>query len=79
MSRERKEIAWVDGVEELRIAEQYAGRPQDGLVFTVRQRTTGAGRTVLLTPKRVREVEQWLATWLDGEIERWLATWLDTP
>lgn len=60
MSR-HKQAAWTDGADRLCLSEQYAGRPQDGIVFHVEQRTTGAGRAVLLSPARVREVIAWLS------------------
>ena len=60
----RPEPAWTVGAERLRIAQQYAGMPQHGLVFHVEQRTTGAGRAVLLTPQQVAEVHAWLGEWL---------------
>ena len=55
-----KQAAWVDGHDRLRVSEQYAGRPQDGIVFHVEQRTTLTGRAVLLTPDQVTELHQWL-------------------
>lgn len=70
----RPEVAWVgqhaddyevhDGTDRLRLAQQYRGLPQHGLVFRVEQRTTLAGRAVLLTPERVAEVYAWLGQWL---------------
>jgi hypothetical protein len=60
----RPEEAWVAGHDRLRIAQQYAGLPQHGLVFHVEQRTTGAGRAVLLTPEQVAGVHAWLGDWL---------------
>lgn len=61
----RPEAAWTDNQDRLRIAQQYAGRPQDGLVFHAEQRTTLAGRAVLLSPAQVAEVHKWLGEWLE--------------
>jgi hypothetical protein len=55
-----KQAAWADGHDRLRVSEQYAGRPADGIVFYIEQRTTLTGRSVLLTPQQVTEVHQWL-------------------
>ena len=52
------------GVEELSISQQYAKLPQHGLVITVQQRTTRAGRTVLLTPEQVKQLRDDLDGWL---------------
>lgn len=60
----RPEQAWVNGADQFRIAQQYKDMPQHGLVFRVEQRTTGAGRAVLLTPQQVAEVHTWLGEWL---------------
>jgi len=71
----RPEQAWVgfsadfetaDPTDRLRVAQQYKGRPRDGLVFRVEQRTTLAGRAVLLTPDQVESVHRWLGEWLAG-------------
>lgn len=65
MSRTRRpEAAWEDGADRLRISQQYAGMPQHGLVFRAEQRTTLAGRAVLLMPAQVREVHAWLGDWI---------------
>jgi hypothetical protein len=58
------EAVWVDGHDRLRLAQQYQGMPQHGLNFRVEQRTTLAGRAVLLTPAQVAEVHAWLGEWL---------------
>ena len=63
--RTRPRQAWTVGADRLRIAQQYAGLPQHGLVFHVEQRTTLAGRGVLLTPQQVAEVHAWLGEWLE--------------
>lgn len=55
-----KSIILVDGSDRLRVSEQYAGRPEDGIVFHIEQRTTLAGRAVLLTPAQVTELRDWL-------------------
>jgi hypothetical protein len=68
MAAERPEAAWQDGAGRLRIAQQYAGRPQDGLVFHVEQRTTRAGRAVLLNPAQVAGVHGWLGEWLEAAV-----------
>ena len=71
--RRRPEQAWTgqnadyevhDGTDRLRVAQQYKGIPRYGLVFRVEQRTTLAGRAVLLTPEQVRSVHTWLGEWL---------------
>lgn len=59
-------MAWVDNADRLRVSEQYAGRPQDGIVFYVEQRTTLAGRAVLLKRDDVREVRDFLTSLLDA-------------
>lgn len=59
MSKHRQ-AAWNDGADRLRVSEQYAGRPQDGINFHVEQRTTLAGRAVILTPEQVTELHEWL-------------------
>jgi hypothetical protein len=70
MSARRQEADWVDGTDCLHVAEQYAGRPGDGIVFSVRQRTTGAGRAVLLRPIEVMELYAWLGNRLNDMGER---------
>ena len=67
--QKRPEQAWTNHAERLRVAQQYAGMPQHGLVFYVEQRTTLAGRAVLLTPQQVAEVHAWLGEWLAGTRE----------
>jgi hypothetical protein len=64
MSSKRPEEAWVDGHDRLRIAQQYAHLPRYGLVFYVEQRTTLAGRAVLLKPEQIEDVHRWLGEWL---------------
>jgi hypothetical protein len=61
-----KAMAWTDNADRLRISEQYAGRPQDGIVFHVEQRTTMAGRAVMLGRDDVREVRDFLTSVLDA-------------
>lgn len=55
-----KQATWVDGHDRLRVSEQYAGRPGEGINFYVEQRTTLAGRPVLLTLPQVAELYSWL-------------------
>jgi len=71
----RPEQAWsgfsadfetADPTDRLRVAQQYKGSPHEGLVFRVEQRTTLAGRAVLLTPDQVESVHRWLGEWLAG-------------
>lgn len=62
----RPEASWVRGAERLRVAQQYADRPADGLVIEVAQRTTGAGRSILLPPAEVAALRTWLDIWLKG-------------
>ena len=65
MSRRARPAAdWIVGAERLHVAQQYAGLPRYGLVVAVQQRTTGAGRSVLLTPAQVAELHAWLGAWL---------------
>lgn len=52
------------GTDELTVAQQYAKLPQHGLVVSVQQRTTRAGRGVLLTPDQVRQLRDDLSAWL---------------
>jgi hypothetical protein len=66
--RARPGQAWEDGAYQLRIAQQHAGIPEHGLVFRVEQRTTLAGRAVLLTPQQVAEVHAWLGEWLEKAV-----------
>lgn len=66
MRRRIAERTWLDGTDRLRLAEMYAGRPERGLVVRVEQRTTGAGRALLLTPEAVAELRDWLSEWLDS-------------
>lgn len=62
----RPEAIWVRDTEQLRVAQQYAGRPQDGLIVQVTQRTTRAGRSILLPPHEVAALHTWLGMWLRG-------------
>jgi hypothetical protein len=57
-----RSMVWVDGHDRIRISEQYAGRPADGVVFIVEQRTTLAGRSVLLSLDDVREIRDFLSS-----------------
>ncbi len=77
MSGKRPEQSWVgfnadfetvDPTDRLRIAQQYNGIPREGLVFHVEQRTTLAGRAVLLKPDQIRSVHKWLGEWLAANI-----------
>jgi hypothetical protein len=64
MSARNPKAIWVDGHDRLRVGQQYPGRPQDGLIVRIEQRTTLAGRAVLLTPAQVTELHAWLSEWL---------------
>lgn len=55
-----------NGAEQVRVTQQYANRPLDGVVVAVEQRTTGAGRSVLLSPLGVRELRDALTGWLES-------------
>ena len=60
MSGRHRFKEWRKGADEFRISEQYAGKPEAGLVVTVRQATTGSGRSVLLPLADVVELRDWL-------------------
>jgi hypothetical protein len=75
VNRTRPQQAWVgfsadfetsDPTDRLRIAQQYKDLPRHGLVFRVEQRTTQAGRAVLLTPEQIASVHKWLGAWLES-------------
>lgn len=55
----------IIGAEALRVIQQYAKSPAGGLVVAVEQRTTLAGRSVLLTPDQVRRLRDDLSAWLE--------------
>ena len=67
MASRRPDAAWEVGADRLRITQQYAHLPKHGLSFTVEQRTTLAGRSVLLPPDAVAAVHAWLGEWLRRE------------
>lgn len=56
----------VDGSNHLRLQQQYAKLPQEGVVVAVEQRTTRAGRSVLLRPEQVEELRDALTAWLSA-------------
>jgi hypothetical protein len=55
-----------DRTDRLCITQQYKDLPRHGLVFRVEQRTTLAGRAVLLSPDQVASVHRWLGEWLEA-------------
>jgi hypothetical protein len=56
----------VDGANALRLGNQYAKNPAAGLLVKVEQRTTLAGKAILLTPDQVRQLRDDLTEWLDA-------------
>lgn len=58
-------VVIVRGAEQIRVQQQYAKLPHHGLVVVVAQRTTGAGRGILLEPDQVAELRDALSAWLD--------------
>ncbi|QNE18099.1 hypothetical protein F1D05_09625 [Kribbella qitaiheensis] len=58
-------VVIVQAAEQIRVQQQYANLPQHGLVVAVEQRTTGAGRSILLDPDQIAELRNALSAWLD--------------
>lgn len=56
----------IGGTIALRLVQQYAKDPLGGLVVKVEQRTTLAGKSILLTPDQVRQLRDALSAWLEG-------------
>jgi hypothetical protein len=56
----------VDGTVALRLAQQYRKDPTGGVVVSVQQRTTLAGKSILLTPSQVQQLRDDLTAWLEA-------------
>lgn len=59
--------SWSDHADQLIVSEQYAGKPELGIVFRIVQRTTGgSSRTVILKPDAVAELVDFVNSVMGG-------------
>jgi hypothetical protein len=56
----------TEGATALRMGNQYAKNPAAGLLVKIEQRTTLAGKAILLTPDQVQQLRDDLTAWLEA-------------